>query len=70
MDNSASAQLLGLMENWTEEQPELPLIPIHTAGVTTPHVASISVPIIGQGEGAQHLRPAGPMAVERGRNWR
>lgn len=50
MDNAASAQLLRLFEHWPETRPELPLLPIYTAGATTPHIASLSVPVIGHGD--------------------
>ncbi|MDZ7283252.1 helix-turn-helix domain-containing protein [Sphingomonas sanguinis] len=63
MDASASAQLLRLFEQWPEHRPALPPIPLYTVGVTTPHVASMSVPIIGHGDrlvGALSL--AGPDA--------
>ena len=63
MDASASAQLLKLFEQWPDQQPPLPPLPLYTVGVTTPHVASMSVPIIGAGDrlvGALSL--AGPDA--------
>lgn len=63
MDQAGSAQLLRLFADWPEVQPELPPLPIYTAGATTPHVASTSVPVIGQGNrlvGALSL--AGPEA--------
>lgn len=63
MDASASAQLLKLFEDWPNERPDLPPLPLYTVGVTTPHVASMSVPIIGHGDrlvGALSL--AGPDA--------
>ena len=50
LDGSASAQLLLLFENWPEVKPALPPLPIYTSGVTTPHVASLSVPVIGHGD--------------------
>ncbi|MEC3909751.1 helix-turn-helix domain-containing protein [Sphingobium sp. CR2-8] len=50
LDGSASAQLLQLFEHWPDVKPDLPRLPIYTSGVTTPHVASISVPVIGQGD--------------------
>jgi DNA-binding IclR family transcriptional regulator len=63
MDEAGSAQLLRLFVDWPDSQPSLPALPIYTAGATTPHVASMSVPIIGQGNrlvGALSL--AGPEA--------
>lgn len=63
MDASASAQLLALFSRWPGERPDLPPLPLYTTGITTPHVASMSVPIIGQGDrlvGALSL--AGPDA--------
>ena len=63
MDNAGSAQLIRLLADWPDEQPEIPTLPIYTAGATTPHVASVSVPVIGQGNrlvGALSL--AGPEA--------
>jgi DNA-binding IclR family transcriptional regulator len=50
MDQAGSAQLLRAMGNWPDEKPELPPLPIYTAGATTPHVASMSVPVLGQGD--------------------
>ncbi|MFC5343328.1 IclR family transcriptional regulator [Brevundimonas staleyi] len=49
MDGAASAEILRLFEKWPEAKPELPALPCYTSGATTPHVASMSVPIIGQG---------------------
>ncbi|WP_294326333.1 helix-turn-helix domain-containing protein [uncultured Sphingomonas sp.] len=63
MDEAGSAQLLRLFANWPDERPALPPLPIYTVGATTPHVASASVPVIGQGNrlvGALSL--AGPDA--------
>ena len=63
MDGSASAQLLALFEHWPDQQTALPDLPLYTVGVTTPHVASMSVPVIGHGNrlvGALSL--AGPDA--------
>ncbi|SER88763.1 IclR family transcriptional regulator [Sphingobium sp. YR768] len=50
LDGSASAQLLQLFEQWPDVKPDLPPLPIYTSGVTTPHVASMSVPVIGHGD--------------------
>lgn len=50
MDGAASAEILRLFENWPAQKPELPSLPVYTSGATTAHVASMSVPIIGQGE--------------------
>lgn len=63
MDASASAQLLALFERWPDYRPDLPPLLLYTVGVTTAHVASMSVPIIGHGDclvGALSL--AGPDA--------
>jgi hypothetical protein len=63
MDASASAQLLALFERWPDYRPDVPPLPLYTVGVTTAHVASMSVPIIGHGDrlvGALSL--AGPDA--------
>ena len=63
MDEAGSAQLIRLFADWPETRPDLPPLPIYTAGATTPHVASVSVPVIGQGNrliGALSL--AGPEA--------
>lgn len=63
MDGAGSAELLRLFSDWPETKPVLPSLPIYTAGATTPHVASMSVPIVGAGErliGALSL--AGPDA--------
>lgn len=48
MDNASSAQILKLFQHWPDEQPSLPTLPIYTAGATTPHTASLSVPVLGQ----------------------
>lgn len=71
MDDAASAQLLRLFAEWPDVQPTIPPLPLYTAGATTPHVASMSVPILGHGEkliGALSL--AGPevrLSEERSR---
>lgn len=50
MDGAASAQLLRLFEHWPDVKPEIPDIPLYTSGATTPHVASMSVPVLGHGD--------------------
>lgn len=52
LDNASSAQILKLFRAWPEEQPPLPSLPVYTAGATDPHTASVSAPVLGQG---QHL---------------
>lgn len=49
MDHAATAQILRDFEHWPDEQPDVKRLPIYTAGATTPHVASMSVPVIGHG---------------------
>lgn len=63
MDGAASAELLRLFEHWPDVKPVIPDLPMYTSGATTPHVASISVPVLGHGDmlvGALSL--AGPSA--------
>lgn len=63
MDGAASAELLRLFEHWPARQPDIPDLPLYTSGATTPHVASMSVPVLGHDEllvGALSL--AGPSA--------
>jgi DNA-binding IclR family transcriptional regulator len=63
MDGAASAELLRLFEHWPAEKPPIPDLPLYTSGATTPHVASVSVPVLGHGDrlvGALSL--AGPSA--------
>lgn len=48
MDNASSAQILKLFQRWPDEQPSVPALPLYTAGATTPHTASLSVPVLGQ----------------------
>jgi DNA-binding IclR family transcriptional regulator len=50
MDGAASAQLLRIFEHWPDVKPEIPDIPLYTSGATTPHVASMSVPVLGHGD--------------------
>lgn len=50
LDNASSAQILKLFRNWPEERPSIPAIPLYTAGATNPHTASVSLPILGQGD--------------------
>jgi len=50
MDGAASAQLLRLFEHWPDVKPAIPDIPLYTSGATTPHVASMSVPVLGHGD--------------------
>lgn len=50
LDNASSAQILKLFRNWPDEQPPIPAIPLYTAGATNPHTASVSLPILGQGD--------------------
>jgi DNA-binding IclR family transcriptional regulator len=52
LDNASSAQILKLFRAWPDEQPALPSLPVYTAGATDPHTASVSAPVLGQG---QHL---------------
>ncbi|GAB7551279.1 helix-turn-helix domain-containing protein [Novosphingobium sp. 11B] len=63
MDNASSAKILRLFRKWPDEQPGLPAMPIYTAGATDPHAASMSGPVLGQGDrlvGAVSL--TGPMS--------
>lgn len=48
MDNASSAQILKIFRNWPDERPSIPTLPLYTAGATTPHTASLSVPVLGQ----------------------
>ena len=50
MDGAASAQLLRLFEHWPDVKPAIPDMPLYTSGATTPHVASMSVPVLGHGD--------------------
>jgi DNA-binding IclR family transcriptional regulator len=50
MDNAASAQILKLFQRWPDVRPSIAAMPLYTAGATTPHTASLSVPILGHDE--------------------
>ncbi|WP_375287132.1 IclR family transcriptional regulator [Sphingomonas sp.] len=71
MDGAATAQALRVFEHWPDEQPQVHNLPFYTAGATTAHVASMSVPIIGHGDrlvGALSLAgPAARLTEERAR---
>lgn len=47
LDNASSAQILKLFQRWPDVQPAIPAMPLYTAGATTPHTASLSVPVLG-----------------------
>lgn len=50
MDNASSAQILKLFQRWPDVRPSIPPLPLYTAGATSPHTASLSIPVLGHDE--------------------